>query len=364
MQRLLGSCILISMDFKKLARIYWFAFSSTVIIWALIGWKLGLAAFFTVIILTLLEMTFSADNAVINSRVLVTLSPFWQKIFMTVGIFVAVFVIRFILPILIATLTASLGFKEALDLALNHPHQYEAALKEAEPVINAFGGTFLIMTALGYFIDYQKNTHWLRPLEDGLSRLGRFKLLTPYAAFITALILYLTVDSKYQNTVLIAALSAILLHLGLNWLNSVLSKSQQKIKSAHKVGVSAFFTVLYLEILDASFSLDGVIGSFAITSSIVIIMAGLGAGAVWVRSMTIHLVRSNALNKYIFLENGAHWAIALLGAIMLIKLYDLEPPEWLIGSLGITFISLSVWRSITHNRKHNSHRLHGGGNNS
>jgi hypothetical protein len=80
--------------------------------------------------------------------------------------------------------------------------------------------------------------------------------------------------------------------------------------------------------------------------------------------MTIHLVRSNALNKYIFLENGAHWAIALLGAIMLIKLYDLEPPEWLIGSLGITFISLSVWRSITHNRKHNSHRLHGGGNNS
>jgi hypothetical protein len=348
------------MGVKKLIRIYWFAFSSTVIIWALIGWKLGLAAFFTVIILTFLEMTFSADNAVINSRILVTLSPFWQKIFMTVGIFVAVFVIRFILPIAIATITASLGFKEALDLALNHPHQYEAALKDAEPVINAFGGTFLIMTALGYFIDYQKNTHWLRPLEDGLSWLGRYKLLTPYTAFLTAVVMYLTVDSKYQNTVLIAALSAIFLHLGLNWLNSSLSKTQKKNKSAHKVGMAAFFAVLYLEILDASFSLDGVIGSFAITSSIVIIMAGLGAGAVWVRAMTIHLVRSNALSKYIFLENGAHWAIAFLGAIMIIKLYHFEPPEWLIGSLGIAFISLSVWRSIAHNRSQNTHRLHAG----
>jgi uncharacterized protein len=348
------------MNLQRLFRIYWFAFFSTVIIWALIGWKLGLAAFFTVVILTLLEMTFSEDNAVINSRILVTLSPFWQKIFMTVGIFIAVFVIRFILPILITVVTASLGFKEALDLALNHPHQYEEALKKAEPTINAFGGTFLIMTALGYFIDHQKNTHWLRPIEDGLSWLGRYKYLTPYAAFFTAIALYATVDSKYQNTVLIAAVSAIVLHLGLNWLNLGLSQGQKKNKSPHKVGMAAFFAVLYLEILDASFSLDGVIGSFAITSSIIIIMAGLGAGAVWVRAMTIHLVRAKALTKYIFLENGAHWAIAFLGAIMLIKLYHVEPPEWFIGSLGIAFISLSVWRSVAHNRTQNTHRLHAG----
>jgi hypothetical protein len=343
---------------QKLFRIYWFAFIATAIIWALIGWQLGFAAFITVAILTFLEMTFSADNAVINSRILVTLSPFWQKIFMTVGIFVAVFVIRFILPILITMLTASLGFKEALDLALNHPHQYEAALKEAEPIINAFGGTFLIMTALGYFIDHEKETHWLSPLEDGLSWLGRYKHLTPYAAFLTAIILYFTVDNKYKNTVLVAAFCAIFLHMALNWLNKALGKTQKKNKAAHKVGMAAFFAVLYLEILDASFSLDGVIGSFAITSSIIIIMAGLGAGAVWVRAMTIHLVRSNALTKYIFLENGAHWAIAFLGAIMLIKLYHIEPPEWLIGGLGIAFISLSVWRSITHNRIQSTHRLH------
>jgi hypothetical protein len=348
----------VGMYVQKLFRIYWFAFISTFIIWALIGWKLGLAAFFTVIVLTFLEMTFSADNAVINSRILVTLSPFWQRIFMTVGIFVAVFVIRFILPILIATLTSSLGFGDALDLALNHPHQYEMALKEAEPVINAFGGTFLIMTALGYFIDREKETHWLSPFEEGLSWLGRYKNLTPYAAFLTAIILYFTVDNRYRNTVLVAAFCAIFLYMTLNWLNDLLSKNQKKNKSPHKVGMAAFLAVLYLEILDASFSLDGVIGSFAITSSIIIIMAGLGAGAVWVRAMTLHLVRSSALKKYLFLENGAHWAIAFLGVIMLIKLYHIEPPEWLIGSLGIAFISLSVWRSITHNHTQSTHRLH------
>jgi hypothetical protein len=348
------------MFLQKLIRIYWFAFLSTAIIWALVGWKLGLGAFVTVIILTLLEMTFSADNAVINSRVLVTLSPFWQKIFMTVGIFVAVFVIRFILPILIVAITASLGVSEALNLALNRPKEYEEALHKAEPLINAFGGTFLIMTALGYFVDYQKRTHWLRPLEDALSWLGRFKNLTPYTAFFTAIVLYFTVDNKYQNTVLLAAFSAIFLHLGLNWLNILLSKSQKKNKSPHKVGMAALAAVLYLEVLDASFSLDGVIGSFAITGSIIVIMAGLGAGAVWVRAMTIHLVRANILEKFIFLENGAHWAIAFLGSIMLIKLYHVEPPEWIIGGLGIAFISLSIWRSISHNRTSSPHKLHAG----
>ena len=99
---------------------------------------------------------------------------------------------------------------------------------------------------------------------------------------------------------------------------------------------------MYLQVLDASFSLDGVIGAFAITSSVVLIMAGLGAGAVWVRSMTVHLVRTNALNKYVYLEHGAHWAIAFLGAMMWLKLYHIEPPEWIVGTLGLGFILLAI----------------------
>lgn len=346
------------MGFFGLFRIYWFAAISTLLIWVLVGWNLGLAAFITVIILTLLEMTFSADNAVINSRVLVTLSPFWQRLFMTVGIFIAVFVIRFALPILIVMITATLSAKDALDLALNHPHEYESNLKEAEPLINAFGGTFLLMTALNYFIDLDKEVHWFKALEKKLSLLDKIYFITPYLALFVTTIMFFTVDNEYRNTVLAAAATAIGLHMFLSWINEKMTKRSKSNKNAHKVGLAALAAFLYLEILDASFSLDGVIGAFAITSNVIIIMAGLGAGAVWIRAMTIHLTRAKVLAKYIFLEHGAHWAIAFLSSIMILKLYHIELPEWIIGSLGITFIGLSIWRSMVHNRNNQTSKLH------
>lgn len=330
-----------TMDWKALLRIYWFALLGTVTIWVLVGWQLGLAALFLVFVLTLLETTFSADNAVVNSKILVTMSPMWQRLFMTVGIFIAVFVVRFALPILIVMLTASLGFLETLNLALNHPDEYEHELEKSMPVINAFGGTFLLMIALSYFIDYEKKTHWLGFLERYLGKLGKFDNITVFFMLLAAIVAYFTVDAAYHGVVLIASISAMALHIGLELLSAVMGgRSRKQIK--HKVGLAAFSSFLYLEILDASFSLDGVIGAFALTNSVIIIMAGLGAGAVWVRAMTIHLVRTKALARYRFLEHGAHWAIGFLGTVMLLKLYHIEPPEWLVGSLGLVFIAAAV----------------------
>jgi len=333
---------------KELLRIYWFALAATILIWALVGWKMGLAALLTTIVLTLLETTFSADNAVVNSKVLVTMSPLWQKLFMTVGIFIAVFVVRFALPIFIVMATGGLGFKEVLDLALNHPKEYEHHLKVSEPVINAFGGTFLLMIALSYFIDYQKKTHWLGFLERTLGKLGRFDNITVFLMLLASIAIFFTVDPDHHTTVLIASITAMALHIGLELLSAAMGGHEKQLKIKHKVGMAAFASFLYLEILDASFSLDGVIGAFALTNSVVLIMAGLGAGAVWVRAMTIHLVRSNALEKYIFLDHGAHWAIAFLGSVMLLKLYHIELPEWFVGSLGIVFISAAIWWSNRH----------------
>lgn len=326
----------------KLLRIYWFAALATLTVWVLVGWNMGLAALFTVLVLTLLETTFSADNAVVNSKVLVTMSPFWQRLFMTVGIFIAVFVVRFALPIFIVMLTASLGFKEVLDLAMNHPLEYEDHLKESEPVISAFGGTFLLMIALSYFIDYQKKTHWLGFLERYLGKLGRFDNLTVFVMLIATITVYFTVDPLHHTTVLIASILAMALHIGLELLSAAMGGHEKHLNVKHKVGLAAFASFLYLEVLDASFSLDGVIGAFALTNDVIIIMAGLGAGAVWVRAMTIHLVRSNALARYVFLEHGAHWAIAFLGSVMLLKLYHIELPEWIVGSLGIIFIVAAI----------------------
>ncbi len=336
------------MNFKDMFRIYWFAASATILIWLLVGWKLGLAALFTVMVLTLLETTFSADNAVVNSKVLVTMSPAWQRAFMTVGIFIAVFVVRFAMPIFIVMGIASLGFGEVLSLALNHPEEYERHLTESEPVINAFGGTFLLMIALSYFIDYQKKTHWFGFLERYLGKLGRFDNITVFFMLLGSILVYFTVDPEHHATVLIASITAMALHIGLELLSAALGGQEKQLKVKHKVGMAAFGAFIYLEILDASFSLDGVIGAFALTNSVIIIMAGLGAGAVWVRAMTIHLVRTNALSKYVFLEHGAHWAIGFLGSVMLLKLYHIELPEWIVGSLGLVFIAAAIWWSKRH----------------
>lgn len=335
-----------------LLRIYWFALGATIAVWIFVAIWGGPAALLTVVALTLLETTFSADNAVVNSKVLVTLSPRWQKLFLTVGIFIAVFVVRFALPILIVAGTAGLGIVEVLKLAFNDTAAYEHALVKAEPMIGAFGGTFLAMIALSYFIDYEKKTHWLKFLESRLGRLGKFDNLTVFIMLLASILLYFTVDQAYHSAVLIASISAMALHVGLSLVEAAFEKSKKSALSAkQKIGWAAFAAFMYLEILDASFSLDGVIGAFAITSSIVLIMAGLGAGAVWVRAITIHLVRTKALNRYIFLEHGAHWAIAFLSVVMLLKLYHIEFPEWIVGGLGIGFIFLAIWWSQRHNKR-------------
>lgn len=330
----------------QLLRIYWFAGLSTLLIWAFIGVFMGWEALFTVIVLTLLETTFSADNAVVNSKVLVTLSPFWQKLFMTVGIFIAVFLVRFIMPIAIVMLTAGLSADEVWNLALNDPVAYEKEIHEAEPIISAFGGAFLLMIALSYFIDYEKKTHWLNFLERRLGKLGKFDNLTTFIMLLASIVLYFTVEREHQAAVLIASILAMALHIGLNLLSASFEKGRKHaLSSSQKVGVAAFGAFMYLEVLDASFSLDGVIGAFALTSHVILIMAGLGAGAVWVRAMTIHLVKAKALQKYIYLEHGAHWAIGFLGAVMFLKLYHIELPEVVVGSLGLLLIGLAIWRS-------------------
>jgi uncharacterized protein len=346
------------MHYKELFRIYWFAAVATVLIWTLVGWKLGLAALLTTVILSLLEVTFSADNAVVNSKVLMTMSPLWQTLFMTAGIFIAVFVVRFALPIFIVMATASLGFHDVLDLALNHPHEYQQHLEHASPAISAFGGTFLLMIALSYFIDHQKKTHWLGFLERNLGKLGRFDNISVLLMLIASLVAFFTVDTRYHTTVLIAAIVAIVLDITLELIAAAVGNEETHGRIKQKTGLAAFGAFIYLQVLDASFSLDGVIGAFALTNSVIIIMAGLGAGAVWVRAMTVHLVRSKALSKYIFLEHGAHWAIAFLGAIMLLKLYHIELPEFIVGSLGLGFITVSIWWSIIRGKR--EHRpLHG-----
>lgn len=343
MQRLLGP--------NGLLRFYGFSLFATLAVWVLVGAYNGFAAFVTVVILTLLEVTFSFDNAVINSRILVTLSKFWQTLFLTVGIFLAVFVVRFFVPILIVAITAGLGLGEVVNLALNHPEEYSHELHESAHMIDAFGGTFLLLVGASFFVNAEKKRHWLKAVEKPLAKAGSIPYFTILTMIVMTAVIYAVNLTRYsneeRNAILLAGIVAITLHVLMEVFDK-LSNSQKKSTVKEKVGMAAFISFMYLQLLDASFSLDGVIGAFAITSSVVLIAAGLGAGAVWVRSMTVHLVRAGTLTKYKFLEHGAHWAIVILGAIMLVRLYGLELPEWATGSVGLVFIVLSIYSSIKH----------------
>jgi len=315
----------------------------------------GLSLLWLYIILVLLEVTFSFDNAVINSRILARLSPLWQTLFLTIGIFFAVFVVRFLFPILIVMLSTGLGGAHVVDLALNHPEDYAHELEKAGPSIEAFGGTFLLMIGLYYFVDRQKDVHWFGWLEEMLSKAGRVRFLKLITMFTVAVVMYFTVEKHVQQAVLVSSLLGIALHVGLESISSFFEKRQpeggKSKKLIQQTGWAAFASFMYLQVLDASFSLDGVIGAFAITNSVLLIMAGLGAGALWVRSLTVYLVRNGTLAKYRYLEHGAHWAILALGLVMIAKLYHVELPEWLTGSLGLIFIVTAIVTSVIEKRQ-------------
>jgi hypothetical protein len=311
------------------------------------GWVFGAKGaldLWTFVILVLLEVTFSFDNAVINSKILGRMSKFWQSLFLTVGIVFAVFVVRFVLPILIVMLSSNHSFMGVVDLALNRPEQYSETLHEAAPIINGFGGTFLLMLGISYFMDRNKDIHWLRKIERWMSKIGRYESFKSFVMLFVALILYATVDPSYREIVLVASIVGTIVHIGLELFGDYFSSKQSSAKQM--VGMAAFASFVYLNVLDMSFSLDGVIGAFAITNDVILIMAGLGAGALWVRSLTVYLTRTGTLAKYRYLEHGAHWAILALGVVMLVKLYHVEPPEWFVGSIGIIFVATAVVSSI------------------
>ncbi len=331
-------------------RIFWISALLSIIVAVGVGWHTGLASLWLFLILVILEITFSFDNAVINSKVLIKLSPLWQKLFLTVGILIAVFMVRFVLPIFIVMISSGKGFGQVVHMALYDAAAYGETLHVAAPMINAFGGTFLLMIGVHYFLDRKKDVHWLGRIEAWLSKFGQYESFKVLVMLGIAMAMYATVEQKFEVIVLVASISGIMLHIALD-LASRYFASKQVTTTKHLVGMAAFASFLYLNVLDASFSLDGVIGAFAITNDVILIMAGLGVGALWVRSLTIYLVEHKTLGKYLYLEHGAHWAILALGLVMLVKLYHVEPPEWFTGSIGLVFIATATLTSILERRR-------------
>ena len=334
-----------------------FSYAFSAVCLALAAWwgastSMGLwAALWITFVLAILEISLSFDNAVVNAGVLKDMSAFWRKLFLTVGILIAVFGMRLVFPIAIVAVTADMSTADTINMALKEPQRYSEVLSSVYPVIAAFGGVFLLMVFLNFMFDKNKETHWLGPLEERLTRLAKFDAISVMLALSVVFSTQWWVPVADQSRVFVAGISGILLYLAVDAIGALFSDEEEgdaAVKTVKRTGFGAF---MYLEVLDASFSFDGVIGAFAITRDVVIIMLGLAIGAIFVRSMTIYLVEKGTLGAYVFLEHGAHYAIGALAIIMLIGTVA-HVPEVITGLIGIGFIAASVLSSIAHKRRH------------
>ncbi len=319
-------------------------FSSFVI--ALIGLCLAFyvgnwAGVFICALLSILEVSLSFDNAVVNAKVLHTMSEKWRKRFIYWGIPVAVFGMRFFFPVLIVAIAARMGIFETLHIAMYDPQSYHKALEQSRFEIYAFGGAFLLMVFLQFFLDSKREEQWLKWLEA--NRFTQSLTRIPYSAVLIACVVGIVLLLLTKNYLIGAAyFSALVLYLLIHSFDAFFGTENVR------NGLVGF---LYLEILDASFSFDGVIGAFALSDNIFIIMIGLGVGAMFVRSLTLYLVEKETLQEYIYLEHGAHYAIGTLALIMFLKIF-IEVSEIITGLIGIGFITLAfICSTIVKSRK-------------
>lgn len=302
----------------------------------------GFYAVYITALLAILEVSLSFDNAVVNAKVLETMEPKWQKRFITFGIPIAVFGMRFVFPIVIVAIAGGLGVLETFSLAVNEPEKYQHTLESVDKLIYAFGGSFLLMVFLDFLFDEDREEKWIKIIEHNktVNRAGEINNIEMIIA--TAVGLYLIYVTSHAG-IAMAYFSGVLLHSIISSLDEVLSTDGVR---------SGIMGLLYLEVLDASFSFDGVIGAFALSSDIFIIMIGLGIGAMFVRSLTIYLVEKKTLTEYRYLEHGAHYAIFALAIIMLAKIFY-HVNEVIVGTIGVTLIAIATYHSILENRKGN-----------
>ena len=309
----------------------------------------GVSGFFIAALLMILEVSFSFENAVVNTAILKKMDAKWRGRFLTWGMVVAVLGMRLLFPVLLVAFATNLGVVEVARLALQKPDEYSQHIIASNVQISAFGGMFLLMVFLHFIFDEGKEIHWLGALEKKLAAAGKMDSVEVVIALIILLALQQILPPEAKYSALIFGLVGVLLYVIINSTMLIFTGKKGNIV-AKNFASSGIISFLYLEILDMSFSLDGVIGAFAISKDVVIILIGLAIGAMFVRSLTVHLVRKNTLENYIFLVHGAHYGIGILAIIMLVSTI-IHIPEPVTGLTGVVFIGISLWSSVRHNRK-------------
>ena len=297
-------------------------------------------------VLAVLEISLSFDNAIVNANKLKTMDPVWQRRFLTWGILIAVFGMRIVFPLAVVAVAAWVGPIEAVRIAATDPREYARLMTDSHLSISAFGGTFLMLVALSFFVDREKEVDWLPRIESRMRRAGAIRGMSYGLVLLVVLAFGLVHEGQDRETFFLSAAFGAAVFAAVELLARVLDARQAARDAARAGGFGAF---LYLEVLDASFSFDGVIGAFALTQNLFLIAIGLGVGAMYVRSMTIMLVEKRTLAEFRFLEHGAFYSILALSVIMFLQGH-LHIPEALTGLIGAVIIGLSFAASLRDRR--------------
>ncbi len=303
-----------------------------------------------VVVLSVLEVSLSFDNAVVNATVLKEMDEVWQRRFLTWGIAFSVFGMRLLFPLVIVAIAAGLGPVDTVNLSLNNPREYERIVSAAHIDIAGFGGAFLAMVGMKFFFNADKEVHWIDVVEQKLARFSAVPAVEIALLLLALWGISAMLPTTDAHRFLVAGLLGLVTFIGVEAIGTMLKIRDEAARVQGAVVRSGLGGFLYLNVLDATFSFDGVIAAFALSNNLIVIALGLSVGAIFVRSMTIMLVQMGTLAQYRYLEHGAFWAIIALGAIMLLSA-KFHIPASITGLIGVTLIALSLWWSVRHNRR-------------
>ncbi len=297
-------------------------------------------AIVVIIGLSLFEIISSIDNAVVNAHVLATMADRFRRFFLIWGMLIAVFLLRGVLPFLIVWMAnPQLSFVELFQFTFSaDSKQIESSLAESKGYLLLGGGMYLFLVFLSWLFLEEKKYTFL--VEHFIHRHSVwFYAIT--SIFFTVIVY---ISLKFDPFLAFAAsigTTAFFISDGFK------KNAEAKEKELLDPNMSGWSKVLYLEVLDASFSIDGVIGAFAFTMSVPLILIGNGIGAFVVREVTVRGI--NWISKYAYLKNGAMYSIGMLGSVMILESFGEEFPFWLVPLNTVILLAIFLflsWREI------------------
>jgi hypothetical protein len=269
--------------------------------------------------LCLFEIISSVDNAIINAHVLKTLPEKYKKFFLFWGLLIAVFAVRGVLPFLIVWMAnPAFSFLDVIGFVFHPTDEMESYVEKSQAMLLLAGGVYLFMVFLSWLFTEEKKYAFL--VEEFLHKQSVW--FYAFASLFFTAVVYFSVKI---NPML--ALSAAIGSTAFFITDGFKKNAEVKEKEMLSGNMSAISKLLYLEVLDATFSIDGVIGAFAFTISIPLIFLGNGLGALVVREMTLR--GTDIISKFAYLKNGAMYSIGILGGVMVLEAFGKEFPFWL-----------------------------------